>query len=73
MTYKEALAEIIGKDHENFNAGFIGGVYDCPGDAFKGVSAKCPVSDLPWQEDRCHACWAREYHGEEFNPEYLEG
>lgn len=71
MTYREALAEIIGKDNKNFGDMFFGGVSGCPCDAFDGISERCPDSDFIYLNDKCGACWNREYQGEEFIPEYL--
>ena len=68
MTYKEALAEILGKDHPTFADEYVGGVRDCPANAFYGASRHCPSGCS--LEDSCRACWNREYQGEEYNPEY---
>ena len=72
MTYRKKLIEIIGEDHLHVTGPFIGGVYNCPSDAFTGVFTRCPNNDFIQQDDKCRACWNQEYQGEEFNPEYLE-
>lgn len=69
MTYKEALAEILGKDHEAFSGEWVGGVYHCPANAFPGATRHCPSGSL---ENSCRACWNREYEGEEYNPNYWD-
>lgn len=71
MTYKQALAEILGENHAVFSAEkFVGGVYMCPEDAFHGAERHCCLF-LP-QEESCAACWGHEYQGEEYNENYLE-
>lgn len=71
MTYKEALAEILGKDSSALSAKWIGGIYKCPEDAFPGASLGCCAGYSG--DEMCRACWNREYQGEEFNPDYWDG
>lgn len=72
MTYKEALAEILGKDHPALASDNIGGVYKCPKDAFRGANEECVLDAGPLVDDNCRACWNREYEGEEFKPDYWD-
>ena len=71
MTYKEVLAEILGKNHPALSARYVGGTYMCPEDAFRGAGKGC-CDKYRFQEDSCRDCWNREYQGEEFNSAYWD-